>query len=328
MCLSPSFLLIATTVVSQGAITNDPEVLVTVSSVELMSGRDRIGTLAAGGYFEVAKSNGSWVTLRDFDGNEIRGWTQRSKLYSPKQADRYYGQKIRTTPQDASLYLARGGLRHQLVSVLMSPYPSPAAHNKWLRLAMDDLNEALRIESKNVTALIARADLHDALGNLDRAKQDLTHVLEIDKTNTDALRQRARIHSRQFSRNRVSPDAIQDYKRLLEALPEDEEAKRFLKRAGVDLPTVEVTKDTNEDSTKTIEELVKSGSVDLALAEVRKKFSTLTSEHHVHHETGKLLARLGRYQEALVQFDKATVNKGQPLRDNNPLVSFPPIETQ
>ncbi|MGO9468581.1 MAG: tetratricopeptide repeat protein [Isosphaeraceae bacterium] len=127
----------------------------------------------------------------------IRGWAPVSAVIPVTEADEFFSRAILQHPTDSFAYLMRGLARFE---------KTDCDH------ALADLNEALRLDPKNVAALITRAVLGLTKNRSDQALADANQAVELDPRNAFGDEQRAMIHAS------VKNDeaALRDFERALE----------------------------------------------------------------------------------------------------------------
>jgi len=117
--------------------------------------------------------------LLSAQGTGFRGWASVSDVVPFTEADAFFSQQIVHHPGDSFGFLMRGLVRFA---------------NDDRDHALADLNEALRLEPKNVAALTTRANLWLFKNRPDQAVADANKAVEIDPRNSYAVEQRAIIY--------------------------------------------------------------------------------------------------------------------------------------
>src|SRR5262249_39397042 len=122
-----------------------------------------------------------------------------AKSASPSAADTKPAASAATKPKVPALpkletaddYVSRGeGLR---LNAANAPRDSIIASTNYQQ-AKSDFDQALKLDPKNVAALVGRAKVFGALKRADDGIADCNAALKIDPKSTDALRARATIH--------------------------------------------------------------------------------------------------------------------------------------
>src|SRR5262249_38379620 len=114
--------------------------------------------------------------LIEIPGRGIRGWVPLIAVVPVSEADAYFSQEILRHPDSSFAHLMRALSRFDLED---------------FRSALDDLNEALRLDSKNVPALITRAYVRRIMQRPEHAVADANQAVVLDPRNCYVLEQRA-----------------------------------------------------------------------------------------------------------------------------------------
>ncbi len=136
----------------------------------LWDGGKKITPSAIGFVYIVEQNDGNRLLLSDLN-EGIRGWVSPYAMIPLDQAEEYFSKQIQPGPGSAFAYLMRGVARFE---------------NGDLENAAADLDAALKLEPKNVSALIARAQLWQWRNRLDQAMADVSQAIEIDSRNSYA----------------------------------------------------------------------------------------------------------------------------------------------
>ncbi len=128
---------------------------------------------------------------------DARGWVSLSAVVPVAEAEAYFSKEIVRRPADSFLFLMRGLTRFEKNDI---------------EPALADLNEALRLDPKNVMALITRAVLWTVKNRPDQAFADANKAVELDTRNAYAFEQRAMIACSQKN----DDGALRDFDRAIE----------------------------------------------------------------------------------------------------------------
>eukprot|EP00094_Tigriopus_californicus_P001234 TCALIF_01195-PA protein Name:"Similar to CG6621 Tetratricopeptide repeat protein 14 homolog (Drosophila melanogaster)" AED:0.04 eAED:0.04 QI:0/0.33/0.25/0.75/1/1/4/31/1055 len=121
--------------------------------------------------------------------------------------------------------------------------------------AFQCLNQALKIDAKNVEGLVARGALYANNGSLDRAVQDFEEALEVNPTHKNANKYIAETLvalGRNYEESGDVPKALESYDKILKFVPDHKEAmdsivylsaKATSSQAPIDVPSVKTTDD-------------------------------------------------------------------------------------
>jgi len=127
----------------------------------------------------------------------VRGWVAVSAVVPVTEAEAYFSQEILRHPTDSFAFLMRGLARFE---------KADCEH------ALADLNEALRIDPRNVAALITRAFLGRITQKPDQALADANQAVALEPRNCYVLEQRAMI----YSSLKKDDEALRDLERAIE----------------------------------------------------------------------------------------------------------------
>lgn len=137
--------------------------------VRLKLGNRTVRTLGPGEAVKVAKSQGEWL----WDG---RGWVLAGEMVEVSNAVDFFSGEIRANPT-AFGYASRGQ-----VWVIKGKY----------RLALDDLNQAVRLAPRDGRMLVLRSNLWDRLGETAKALEDAEQAVRLEPRMSEAYRSRSK----------------------------------------------------------------------------------------------------------------------------------------
>ena len=166
-------------------------------------GKQVLQTLPAGERLKVHDVQEDWLWISV----ETTGWISKKNVAAPEAAIGFFSKLIQETPQDADAHAARGNA--ELAA-------------RQFDVAIEDYNQALRLDSRNITALTNRALAWADKNQLERALADVDQALRIDPQSAAALFLRGTIlaEAGQFNKAaadlseclRISPDHAAAYR--------------------------------------------------------------------------------------------------------------------
>jgi tetratricopeptide (TPR) repeat protein len=109
----------------------------------------------------------------------LRGWAPASALVPLNHAETFFSQQILANPRDPFAYLMRGMARFE---------------NDDLEHAFADVDAAVRLDGKYVSALVERAYLWQCRNRLDLALADANQAIQLDSQNSYAYVERGVFH--------------------------------------------------------------------------------------------------------------------------------------
>ena len=140
----------------------------------LWNAHKKITPSAIGFIYVVEENDGDRLLLSDLN-EGVHGWASPNAMVPLNQAEAYFSKQIQANSRNAFAYLMRGVARFE---------------NDDLEKAAVDLDAAVRLEPKNVSALIARAQLWQWRNQLDRAVADASQAIDLDASNSYAYVER------------------------------------------------------------------------------------------------------------------------------------------
>jgi tetratricopeptide (TPR) repeat protein len=143
-------------------------------------------------FYRVERTDGSRLLLA-VPSQGLRGWAWSRTVIPLAQAESYFSYVIRIKPGDPFPHLMRGLVRHQAND---------------LEPAIADLDEALRLDPKNVAAWIERAALSQATNHPDQALVQIDRAIDLEPANPAAFVERGVLHftRKEFDKSRQDLD--------------------------------------------------------------------------------------------------------------------------
>ncbi len=161
----------------EGPVVGD-HLLVTTADAPLRSRNDTTGHVPAGVDLAIKHLNGDWFWVAyEHAGQTERGWIHRGDVVERSRALDQLNERLRTNPT-AAAYAVRGKLR--------------CDHDR-LDIALEDCNQALRLDRSNGLAYNTRAAVWLKKVEFDRALADWNEALRLDPYDVPALQGRASV---------------------------------------------------------------------------------------------------------------------------------------
>ncbi len=146
----------------------------------LMDGTHKIVPSRAGFVYRIERTERGQV-LVSLASHGLYGWVPRDSVIPYNQAEGYFTNELETQPPNSFHYLMRAIV---------------CRDNDRFDSAFRDLDAALRLDPRNVPALIERSFLWQARNRMDLALKDVDNAVKLDPRAADAFLERGVYHYR------------------------------------------------------------------------------------------------------------------------------------
>jgi tetratricopeptide (TPR) repeat protein len=146
----------------------------------LADGTNKVVPCRVGFIYRIERAERGMVLLSQ-PNQGLYGWAPRESVIAYNEAEGYFTGELETKPPTSFAYLMRAIV---------------CRDNERFDLAFRDLDEALRMDPRNVAALIERSFLWQARNRMDLALADVNRAVQVDPTSADAFLERGVYHYR------------------------------------------------------------------------------------------------------------------------------------
>ncbi len=275
--------------------------VIVLRATPLKVGDKNVQNILPGRFAEVQAVDGEWLWVSP----ESTGWVCRRDVALPAPAIAFFSERIQTNPRDVSAYVARANAK---------------LFDKQCDDAIQDYDNALRLDRGNVSALTFRGIAHAALGLNQKALADLAEALRLDPRAIDALYFRGSF----LADKGQSERAIADLTQCIHLSPNH--AAAYRNRAGAWGDVKEFGK-MMADSNRAIQlnrkdrvvfhkrtfYLLQQGRNDDALADANQAIR-LRADAEGFNNRGYTYAKMHRFDEALADYKTALDQEPKYLR--------------
>jgi tetratricopeptide (TPR) repeat protein len=146
----------------------------------LTDGTNKLKPSRVGFVYHIERAERDQILL-SMPGQGLYGWAPRDSVVPYSEAEGYFTNELETTPPTSFAFLMRAIV---------------CEDNDRFDRSFRDLGEALRLDPRNVAALIERSFLWVSRKRMDLALEDVNRALRIDPQSADALMERGVYHYR------------------------------------------------------------------------------------------------------------------------------------
>ena len=160
---------------SKNLLVHTREVVQKRSNLVLRNGEATFVPSRDGFIYQIERAEGNllWISMPS---QGLMGWVPRDAMVAYDQAEGYFTNEIDLEPENSFVHLMRAIV---------------CLDNDRMDLAFADLNEAIRLDRRNVSAWIERAFLWQLRNRMDLALADVNTAIQIDPNSSESFVERA-----------------------------------------------------------------------------------------------------------------------------------------